>query len=279
MDASTEHVTLIRPRHGWGSLDLAEIWKFRELTVMLALREIKVRYKQTLLGATWAILQPLAAMVVFTLFFGKLAGLEHHVGEAPYPLFSFAGVVLWTYFSHAVSSGSNSVVEYRTVITKVYFPRAILPLTPVLSGLVDFAFSMVVFFILSWVYSVPLTWNLLWIPAFVLLAMGTAVSVSLWFAALNAHFRDFRYVVPFLLQLWLFATPIVYSSSLVPPEWRAWYGLNPMAGAIEGFRWSILGTGAPPGPLIGVSAAAVTLLLVGGFMVFRRLERTFVDVV
>lgn len=269
-------VIVIRPRRGWAGFGLSDLWEFRELLWVLAAREVKVRYKQTVLGAAWAVIQPASIMVVFSLFFGRLAGIPSD--GIPYPLFAFAGLVPWMYFAHALAGASSSVVEHRGIITKVYFPRVLLPAAPLLSGLVDFALASAMLLALMLAYGVYPTGALAALPALMLLAMTTALALGLWLSALNAHYRDFRYVIPFLLQLGFFVSPIAYPSSLVPERWRLLYGLNPMAGVIEGFRWSLL-NGPAPGPMLWVSAGAVLVLLVTGLAMFRRMERTFVDVV
>ncbi|MBI2901299.1 MAG: ABC transporter permease [Planctomycetes bacterium] len=270
-------VTVIRPRKGWAGLGLGELWEFRELLWVLAAREVKVRYKQTFLGATWAVIQPITVMIIFTIFFGKLAGLPSD--GLPYPVFAFAALLPWGYFSHAMAGASGSVIEHRGIISKVYFPRLILPLAPLLSALVDFGISFLVLAGLMVYYGIVPSAAAALLPLFVLLAMLSALALGLWLAALNAHYRDFRYVVPFLLNVAFFASPIAYPSSMIRhPVWKALYGLNPMAGVIEGFRWALL-RGAPPGPMLWVSTAMMLALLVSGLAFYRRMERTFVDVV
>jgi lipopolysaccharide transport system permease protein len=277
LSTSPEAVTLIRPKKGWAGPGLSELWEFRELLWAMARREIAVRYKQTLLGAAWAVLQPLLTMAIFTLFFGTLARIPSE--GLPYSLFALAGLVPWTYFSATLAGAANSVVDQRSLITKVYFPRLILPLTPALSGLVDLALALLVLgAFMAWHGAVPPP-TALALPLFVLLILSTALAAGLWLSALNAHYRDFRFVVPFLLQVWMFASPVAYPASLVPEPWRPLYGLNPMAGALEGFRWCLLGHGEPPGPMLAVSALVVLALLGTGLSVFRRMERTLVDVV
>jgi lipopolysaccharide transport system permease protein len=270
---------LITPSRGWVALRLGEVWSYRELLYFLIWRDIKVRYKQTVLGASWAIIQPVLTMVVFTLFFGGLADL--HPGAVPYPLFSFAALVPWTFFANGLTQSSNSLVGSANLIKKVYFPRLVVPIAAVLSGVVDFVLAFVVLLgLMAWFGYWP-TANAIWLPAFLLLALITSLGAGLWLSALNVEFRDVRYVVPFLTQLWLFASPIIYSSATVPQPWRSIYGLNPMAGVIEGFRWALLGpgAGAPPDLMTGVSALAALVLLVSGAFYFRRMERNFADVV
>lgn len=264
-------------RGGLSGLQLREIWAYRELLVFLVWRDVKVRYKQTALGAAWVILQPLLTMTVFTLFFGTLAKVPSD--GMPYPLFAFAGLVPWTLFAYALTESSGSLVANQNLITKVYFPRLIIPLASVLAGLVDFAISFTVLLGLMLYYGVVPTVYVLTIPLFVALAVMAALSVGIWLSALNVEFRDVRYTIPFLTQLWMFVTPLAYASSLIPERWRLVYGLNPMAGVVEGFRWALFGRTAAPGFLLAVSATVVVILLLGGAYYFRRMERTFADVV
>jgi homopolymeric O-antigen transport system permease protein len=271
-------VVVVRPTRGWTSLGLAELWRYRELLYFLTWRDVKIRYKQTVLGAAWAVLQPVATMVVFSLFFGRLAGVPSD--GLPYPLFAFAALVPWTFFSTGVVQASNSLVGSQNLITKVYFPRLAIPVAAVLAGLVDLALSLLVLLGLGVYYGVTPTPRLAWLPLFLLLAVATALGAGLWLSALNVQFRDVRYVVPFLIQLWLFATPIAYPSSLLAEPWRTLYGLNPMAGVAEGCRWSLLGAGTGrPGPMLAVSTAAALVLLATGAFAFRRMERSFADLV
>jgi len=269
--------TVIEPPRGWRELNFAEMWEYRELLYFLVWREIKLRYKQTVIGIGWAVLQPFATMVVFSLFFGVLAKLPP--GDIPYPVFFYSALLPWTYFAGALTGATNSMVEHQRLITKVYFPRVLLPLASVISGLVDFAIAFVLLVGMMFYYGIAPTAATLLVPAFLLLAILTALGAGLWLAALNAMYRDVRYVVPFLVQFWMFASPVVYPSTLVPERWRWLYGLNPMAGVIEGFRWAVLGRGEPPGTLLFVSAGAVLLMLIGGALYFRRMEGTIADVV
>jgi lipopolysaccharide transport system permease protein len=270
-------VTVIEPSKGWVSPRLGALWRSRELLYFLIWRDVKVRYKQTLLGAAWAILQPLLTMVVFSIFFGKLARMPSD--GVPYPLFAYVALVPWTFFANGLTLSSNSLVANQTLLRKVYFPRLVIPVSAVAAGLIDFGIAFVVLLGLAARYGVPLTVNMLWLPALVLLALVTALGVGLWFAALNVLYRDIQYVVPFLVQVWLYATPIVYPSSLVPERWRTLYAINPMVGVVEGFRWALLGTGTAPGPMILVSALAALVILIGGLFFFRRMEKSFSDVV
>ena len=270
-------VTVIEPSRGWVSLRLRALWRSRELLYFLIWRDVKVRYKQTLLGAAWAILQPLLTMVVFSIFFGKLARMPSD--GVPYPLFAYVALVPWTFFANGLILSSGSLVSNQTLLRKVYFPRLVIPISAVASGLIDFGIAFVVLLGLAARYGFTPTSHMLWLPALVLLALVTALGVGLWFSALNVLYRDIQYVVPFLVQVWLYATPIVYPSSLVPERWRTLYALNPMVGVVEGFRWALLGTGTAPGPMILVSAAAALALMIGGLFFFRRMEKSFSDVV
>jgi lipopolysaccharide transport system permease protein len=267
----------IEPSRGWVSLKLHELWEYRELLYFLTWRDVKVRYKQTVLGAAWAIIQPFFTMVVFSLFFGRLAGIPSD--GVPYPIFSFAALVPWTFFANGLNQSSNSLVGSADLIKKVYFPRLAVPVATVLSGVVDFALAFLVLLGMMLYYGVIPTPNTLWLPLFFLLALVTSLGVGLWFSALNVKFRDVRYTVPFLTQFWMFSTPIAYPSSLLSEPWRTLYGLNPMVGVVEGFRWALLGTNTAPGPIIVASSLAALAILVGGAFYFRRMEKTFADVV
>jgi lipopolysaccharide transport system permease protein len=258
-------------------VDLRELWAYRELLYFFVWRDVKVRYKQTAIGAAWAILQPLMTTLVFTLFFGKLAHIPSN--GLPGPIFYFTALLPWTYFATSLQSATNTVVDHQYLITKVYFPRIMLPATSVLAGLVDFAVGFVFLMAMTAYYGIRPSWALLLAPLFLLLAVLTALGVGLWFSALNAMYRDMRYIVPFVIQFWMFASPVAYPSSLVPARWRWIYGLNPMAGVIEGFRWSIAGRGDPPGRMLWVSIAAVIAVLAGGLAYFQRIESTVADFV
>lgn len=267
----------IEPSSGSFVLRLGEVWAYRELLYFFVWRDVKIRYKQTVIGVAWVVLQPLLTMGVFTLFFGKLAKLPND--GLPYPVFYFAALVPWTFFSSALQSATNIVVENQRVITKVYFPRLILPISAVLSGLVDFAIGLVVLMIVTLAYGMRPGFPALWLPLLVLLAFATALGVGLWLSALNALYRDVRYVMPFLVQFWMLASPVAYPSSMVPARWRWMYGLNPMAGVIDGFRWALTGHGQAPGGLILASSAAVVAVLLGGLFFFQRMEGTVADLV
>ncbi len=270
-------VVQIAARRGWMALDLGELWAYRELLYFFVWRDIKVRYKQTVIGAAWAVLQPLMTMLVFSLFFGMLAKIPSQ--GLPYPVFYYCALLPWTYFATAMQGATNIVVEQQRVITKVYFPRVVLPITSVLSGLVDFAIAFVVFLAMMAYYHIVPTAAVIWLPGFMLLAVLTALGVGLWLSALNALYRDVRYIVPFLVQFWMFGSPVAYPSSLVPAKWRWLYGLNPMAGVIEGFRWALTGHGEPPGMLLAASSAAVVLLVLSGLVYYHAMEGTIADVV
>ena len=267
----------IAPSHGLLNLRLREVWEYRELLYFFVWRDIKVRYKQTAIGAAWAVLQPFMTMVVFSLFFGRLAKIP--ANGLPYPVFYYCALLPWIYFAGALQSATNVVVEQQRVITKIYFPRVVLPISAVLGGLVDFAISFVVLLALMAYYGIAPTAATLWLPAFLILAILTALGVGLWLSALNAFYRDVRYVVPFLVQFWMFASPVAYPSSLVPEKWQWLYGLNPMAGVIEGFRWALTGQGLPPGPMMLASAAAVFVVLISGLIYYRAMEGSIADVV
>ena len=269
--------TRIEPSKGWISLGLKDLWQYRELLFFLTWRDIKVRYKQTALGAAWAVIQPLFTMLVFTLFFGRLARVPSD--GIPYPLFSYTALLPWQLFAYALTESSNSVVANERLITKVYFPRLFVPLASILAGLVDFVISFtLVIGMMVW-YGVRPTWAVLTLPFFVIFTMATAFGVGLWLSALNVQYRDVRYTLTFIVQFWLIASPVAYSSTLVPARWRPFYGLNPMAGVIEGFRWALLGKTQAPGAMLWVSVAVVAIVLVGGLYYYRRMEKTFADLV
>jgi lipopolysaccharide transport system permease protein len=268
---------VIEPARGWAPLRARELWRSRELVYFLAWRDIKVRYRQTVLGIAWAVLQPVLMMLVFTGIFSRLARVPSE--GVPYPLFAFTALVPWTLFSTALAQSSASVVASQNLIRKVYFPRLAIPVSTMLSALVDFGLALLVLLALAAWYGVPLTPRVLWLPPLILLALAAALGIGLWLSALNVLYRDVQYVIPFLTQLWLFATPIAYPSSLLDPRWRDVLALNPLAGVVEGFRWALLGTGRAPGGMIAISTAATLCILVGGVLYFLRMERTFADVV
>jgi lipopolysaccharide transport system permease protein len=256
---------------------LEELWEYRELIYFLTWRDVKVRYKQTVLGAAWAIIQPFFTMVVFSLFFGKLAKVPSD--GMPYPLFAYTALVPWTFFANSLTQSSNSLVGNSNLLAKVYFPRLTIPISAVASGMLDFALAFTVLLGMMVYYGIPLTPQLCWLPFFLLLSVAAALGAGLWFSALNVQYRDVRYTVPFLIQFWMFATPIAYPSSLLSEPWRTIYGINPMVGVVEGFRWALLGAHDGPTLMIVVSSLATLAVLVAGAFYFRRMEKTFADVV
>jgi lipopolysaccharide transport system permease protein len=267
----------IEPSSGMVPLKMKELWEYRELLYFLVWRDIKVRYKQTALGILWAIIQPVLTMVVFSIFFGKLGKMPSD--GIPYPLFSFAALVPWTLFSNGLTQASSSLVASSNLIKKVYFPRLIIPIATVLAGVVDFALAFVILLLMMAFYGITPTINVLWLPVFLAMTIFASLAVSLWLSALNVEYRDIRYVVPFLTQIWLFATPIAYSSTLLSEPWRTLYGLNPMVGVVEGFRWALLGTNTQPGMMAVASAVTALFLLISGAFYFRRMEKTFADII
>jgi lipopolysaccharide transport system permease protein len=267
----------IEPSRGWVSLRLGELWAYRELLYFMVWRDIKVRYKQTVLGVAWAVIQPFLTMMVFSLFFGRLAKVPSD--GVPYPIFSYAALVPWNFFANGLSQSSDSLVGNANLLKKVYFPRLAIPIGAVLSGVIDFTIAFAVLAAMMLYYGIVPTIHSLWLPSFLLLALVTSLGVGLWLSALNVEFRDVRYVVPFIVQFWMFATPIAYPSSLLSEPWRTVYGLNPMAGVVEGFRWALVGTRTSPGPMLAASAAAALVILASGALYFRRMEKTFADVV
>lgn len=268
-------VTNIRPSRGWADLRLRELWDYRELLFILAWRDVKVKYKQAALGIAWTVIQPLLSMVIFTVIFGKLAKIPFE-GKS-YALFALAALLPWQLFSTALSHAGSSLVGNANLLTKVYFPRLIIPMSAVLSGIIDFGVSFVLMLLLMGLYHIPPTWLILTLPFFVLFALLAAFAVSLWLSALNVEYRDVQYMIPFIIQIGLYASPVVYSANMIPPgPWRILYGLNPMTGVIQGFRWALLGSTPPDGMFIA-SVGMVLLLLVTGLWNFKRMERTFAD--
>lgn len=278
-EANDVPVTYIEPSTGWTSLrlKLKELWTYRELLYFLTWRDILVRYKQTALGVAWAIIQPFFSMLVFSLFFGRLAKIPSE--GIPYPIFSFAALVPWTFFANSLSQASNSLVINANMIRKVYFPRLAIPIATVLSCIIDFVLAFLVLIGMMLFYGITPTINIIWLPCLLGLALATSLGTALWLSALNVQFRDVRYTVPFLTQFWLFATPIAYPSSLLSEPWRTLYGINPMVGVVEGFRWALLGVDTTPGPIVMLSSLVAIVLLVGGAYYFSRLEKTFADVI
>jgi len=267
----------IKPSRGWGLPPIRDIWAYRELLYFLVWRDLKVRYKQTVLGILWAIIQPFFLMVIFSIFFGKLGKIPSE--GIPYPIFAYAALLPWSYFAQSVTASSNSLVGNSHLITKVYFPRLIIPISSVLSGLVDFIISISILFGMMIYYEIIPTLGAFFLPLFVLMAMATALGAGLWLSALNVQYRDIRYATSFLIQFWFFATPVVYPSSLVPGMWRFFYGLNPMVGVVEGFRRALLGKGHIVGPTLTISLIVIAFLLITGTLYFRRMERGFADVI
>jgi len=270
-------VVRIEPSRGWVSLKLGELWEYRELLFFLTWRDIKVRYKQTVLGAAWAIIQPVMTMIIFSVIFGQFARLPSD--GVPYPIFSYTALLPWNLFAGALTRSTTSVVSSASLVQKVYFPRLVIPVASTLAVLVDFAIAFLVLVGLMFYYGIVPTIATLTLPLFILLALAIALAVGLWLSALNAQYRDVGHAIPFLVQAWMYASPVAYATSLIPERWRTLYALNPMAGVIEGFRWALLGTGQGPGPMLAVSFGMTLLLLVSGALYFRRMEKTFADVV
>jgi lipopolysaccharide transport system permease protein len=277
IDSQELRVQRIEPSKGWVSLRLGELWEYRELLYFLTWRDVKIRYKQTVLGAAWAILQPLLTMLVFTVVFGRLGKIPSD--NIPYPIFSFAGLVPWTLFVYGLAQSSNSLVGSQNLIKKVYFPRLTIPIASLFAGIVDFLIALLILLVMMGFYGIIPSWRMLWLPCFVVLALVTSLGVGFWLSALNVEYRDVRFAVPFLTQLWMYGTPIAYPSSMVPEKWRVLFGLNPMAGVAEGFRWSLLGTNTEPGLMIAASSGVAIIMMVSGAYYFRRMERNFADVV
>lgn len=276
-EESSIPVILVQPSKGWASLNLGELWRYRELVYFFIWRDIKVRYKQTLLGAAWAIIQPFFVMVIFNIFFGKLAKIPSD--GIPYPIFSYVALLPWQLFENGVRKAGNSLVSGRNLLTKVYFPRLAIPIASVIAGLVDFALALTILLGMMWFYDYSPTKWILFTPLLLILALVTALGTGLWLSALNVTYRDIGYIIPFILRVWFFLTPITYSASIVPEEYQTIYALNPMTGVIQGFRWAMLGVGEPPSVLILASTVAAVSIMISGLFYFRRMERTFADVV
>jgi lipopolysaccharide transport system permease protein len=268
---------VVEPTHGWFHLRLKELWEFRELLFFFTWRDIAVRYKQTVLGASWAIIQPVMTMIIFSIIFGRLAKLPSD--GIPYPIFSYTALLPWQLFSSGVGNASASLISNQNMITKTYFPRLILLISTVISGLVDFALSFLVLLVMMVFYKISFSWRILVLPVFILLALTTALAVGMWLAVFNVRFRDVKYITSFLMQFWQYATPVAYSISLIPAQWRTLYGLNPMTGVIGGFRWAMLAQSFDLGPIVIVSVIVVILLFLGGLVYFQGMEKTFADVV
>lgn len=274
-NAAPAHI-VIEPQRGWVNLELRDLWRYRDLLFLLTWRDIKVRYAQTALGAAWAVIQPLLTMAIFSVIFGQLANLPSE--GIPYPIFTYTALLPWQLFAFALTNSSNSLVGSQNLISKVYFPRLIIPIASVLPALMDFVISFVVLIGMMVYYQVPLTSRILTLPLFLILALASALAVGSWLSALNVKYRDVRYAVPFLTLFWQYATPVAYSASLIPEKWRLLYGLNPMTGVVEGFRWALLGAGHPGG-MLWVSTAIIVLLLFSGLAYFKRMEASFADVI
>lgn len=283
MDTQREQIpiTYLKPAKGLAALNLRDLWEYRELVYFLTWRDLKVRYKQTLLGFTWVILQPVINMVVFTILFGELLSVP--TNGIPYPIFSFAALLPWTYFASSLTRSSTTLVGSANLISKVYFPRMVIPISGVLSGFVDFAIALIILIVMMLIYRIIPTWNLLLLPLFLLLAMLTALGFGLWLSALNVRFRDINHLVPFIIEIWKYATPVIYGAALIPEKFRFLLGLNPLTGVVEGFRWAILGEkyaqAFDPGPLFLISIAISMIVLISGTIFFRNTERTFADII
>ncbi len=275
--SSPRYERQIEPAPRWVGLDLAELWEFRELAFFLTWRDMKARYKQTALGVAWAVLQPLFTMVVFSVFFGHLARMPSD--GVPYPVFTFAALVPWTFLVYGLNQAANSLVNSQNLLTKVYFPRLVIPIATVLSGLIDLLIAFAMLLALMLWYGISPTWRVLWTLPLLALAFACALGAGLWLSALNVKYRDVRYVVPFLSQMWLFATPIAYPSSLLEGTWRTLYSLNPMVGVVDGFRWALLSAGTAPGSVMVASSLAALALLISGALYFKQMEETFADIV
>lgn len=269
--------TVIEPPRGWLNLQLKEMWHFRELLYFLVWRDLKVRYKQTVLGAAWVIIQPVITMVIFSIIFGRLAKLPSD--GIPYPIFTYSALLPWQLFSRAISDASSSLVGNSQFVTKIYFPRLFLPASSILSGLVDFFISMFILFGLMWFYHIPVTPRIYILPVLIFVTIITSMAVAMWLSAINVKYRDVKYTLPFLLQAWQYITPVVYSSSIIPEKWRIFYGLNPMAGVVDGFRWALLGQQMEITSIMGISAIAIILLTFGGLVYFQRMESSFSDII
>jgi ABC-type polysaccharide/polyol phosphate export systems, permease component len=275
-EVTGQHITIL-PSSSWQVIDLREIWRYRELLYFLAWRDIKVRYKQTILGATWALLQPLLTMALFNIIFGLLLHVE--TSGAPYPIFVFAALLPWQLFAFALTNASESLINDKNLVSKVYFPRTIVPLSSVVAGLADFAVSFVILIIMLFFFRISISYRILILPLFILLALASALAVGIWLSALIVKYRDFRYIIPFLTQFWMYATPIAYASSLIPAQWQAVYALNPMVGVVEGFRWALLGNVNLDFASLLISTSVVIVLFVGGLIYFRSMEDYFADVI
>ncbi len=273
---TTPDIVILKPAKGWLSIDLKELWRYRELIFFLTWRDIKVRYKQAALGITWAVIQPVLTAVVTTFVFSR--GLNVQTGDIPYPLFMLSAYLPWHLFQNSLTRSSGSLVQNANLLTKIYFPRVIIPLASVMAAMVDFLISLLILVVVMVAYKVPVTLHIFWIVPFTFLAILSALAVGLWFSALNVRYRDVQQMVPFIAQIWLYMTPVLYPITITSPVWKFVYNLNPMVGVVTGFRWALFGK-APPDATIFVSVGAVLLLFVTGLFFFRRMEKTFADVV
>ncbi|HUS94935.1 MAG TPA: ABC transporter permease [Patescibacteria group bacterium] len=281
LPAAGSQKVVIEATHGLASLKLGLVWEYRELLYFMVWRDIKVRYKQTFLGILWVLLQPLVSIIVFSVLFGYLLAVPS--GDVPYPIFLYSALLPWTYFSTSLTRSTTGVVNSSHLITKVYFPRLVIPISGVLSGFIDFAIAFVILIGLMLVYQINPTPNIVFLPGFILLAMLTALAFGLWLSALNVRFRDVNYMLPFLVQVWMYLTPVVYGSNLIPEPYRFLLALNPMTGVVAGFRWALLGDyladAAPPDELFPISMAITLVVLISGIVFFRTTERTFADII
>ncbi len=282
--ANLEPATIVlRPSRGWTALNLRDLWIYRELVYFMTWRDLKVRYKQTLLGVSWAVLNPFLQMVIFSIIFGQLAKISSD--GLPYPLFSFTALLPWTLFANALSNASRSLVSHQNMVTKIYFPRLVLPLASVVAGVVDFALAflvligMMIYYNVTGVTHLPLNWAMLTLPLFLLLALVTALGAALWLSALYVKYRDVNYIIPFLAEVWKYLSPVVYSTTLIPEKWQIIYALNPMVGVVNGFRWALLGTSTPPDIRLVTSVVVALFLLISGLFYFRNMEKTFADTI
>lgn len=272
-----KHKTVIKPSSGWLSLNLKEVWAYRELLFLLAWRDVSVRYKQSIVGIGWAIIQPLMTMFIFTIIFGTFAKLPSD--GLPYPVFTYCALLPWNYFARSLGDSSDSLVGSSNLVTKVYFPRLILPLSKVFAGLIDFSLAfMILVGMMIW-YRVTPTAGIFMLPVFMLVAMVSALGVGLWLTALNVKYRDVKFIVPFLTQFWMYASPVAYSTSIIPQKWQWLYGLNPMVGVIEGFRWALLGKTAPNTEMMAVSLSILVVVLLSGLIYFKKMEQSFADII
>ncbi|MEA3351514.1 MAG: ABC transporter permease [Chloroflexota bacterium] len=276
---SDSDTIILRPSHGWSALNLGDLWHYRELIFFLTWRDLKVRYKQTVLGVAWAVIRPVVTMVIYALIFGGLANLDSE--GVPYPIFTYVALLPWQLFSKAMNDAGRSMVSNRNMVTKIYFPRLVIPISTILSGLMDFMVAFVILIGMMMYYHIPATSSLLYLPLFLLLTLITALGVGLWFSAMNVYYRDVGYVLPFLTEVWKYITPVAYSAQYITGKWKIVYALNPMAGVVQGFRWALLGIELDSSALTTmlISALVAVIVLISGLFYFRRMERSFADMV